>query len=218
MKRIELHRNGVRAALLFAAKQDIRYYLIGLKVEATSEATRVIGTNGHVLGMHHSAQENELAAPTELIVPYRVAAMVKAAPRKRAAMPVTLESEDGETWTLRDSLLDFALTFRPIEGKFPDTIRVIPKETSGVAARYQTKYLALAETANRVLTGDDRYGVNVSYNGDAGGLVHIVNCPEFIGVLMPMRMEGSGPTKRPEWADASLMTVKAAAPAEAVPA
>lgn len=206
---INLHRNGLRAVLLFAAKTDIRYYLNGVKVEATKEATRVIATNGHVLAVHHSDQINDLAAPTELIVPYRVIAMVKGG-RKGRAMPLMLESEDGVTWQLRDLLLDFAMTFRPIEGKYPDYVRVLPKETTGEAARYQTAYLAIAEAASRVLSGSSRFGVALSYNGSGGGLVTVPSCPEFVGVLMPIRMDGDGKGKRPAWAEASLMAPKAA--------
>lgn len=46
--KITLSRDGMRAALLFAAEKDLRYYLCGVLVEATKTTTRVTATNGHV--------------------------------------------------------------------------------------------------------------------------------------------------------------------------
>lgn len=39
--------NNLKAALLFAGKNDVRRYLNGVYIEATNEALKIIATNGH---------------------------------------------------------------------------------------------------------------------------------------------------------------------------
>jgi DNA polymerase III sliding clamp (beta) subunit (PCNA family) len=70
MSTINLSLSQLRAALLIAAKQDVRYYLNGVYVECDSIRTRVVATNGHMMYVEdyharraqHLARHNDRAA------------------------------------------------------------------------------------------------------------------------------------------------------------
>lgn len=215
--KIHLPRRGIAALLHFAANNDIRYYLNGIKVEATAEATRIIATNGHVLGVYHQGMlVNEVDKPTELILPRRVLEMVAKASR-HGAMPLWIEGAD-LAWSLHDMLLDFSLGFKPIEGKFPDYMRVMPKTLSGEVAHFNPEYLMLLNKAARSMGWKSIIPWRLDYNGNNGALGTIPSEPEFCAVIMPMRQDGAG--KRPAWLDAPLIapSIVPAKAAEAVPA
>src|ERR1700686_4348315 len=49
MSKLTFSVTQLRAALLCAAKSDIRHYLNGVYIETNNETTRMCGTNGHLL-------------------------------------------------------------------------------------------------------------------------------------------------------------------------
>jgi DNA polymerase-3 subunit beta len=62
--------SALRAVSALAARDDIRYYLNGVLIEASAHTTRLVGTNGHVMGIYDNIdQENELDGRVSFIVP-----------------------------------------------------------------------------------------------------------------------------------------------------
>jgi hypothetical protein len=210
---IELSRESVQAMLLFAANVDIRYYLCGVKVEATAKATRLIATNGHVMAIHHADKDNKLAEPAQLIVPRKaLELLLYASPKrkpKKGRLPINLAIEHGASgWWLRDFEAGVRIGFDPIEGKFPDYTKAVPATISGEPCNINPTYIGLMA---KVAAAFGREGVHVGIgrNGQSNAaLVNIVGVPQFLGLIMPMR--DSAPVVRPGWFE------PAAAPKEEV--
>lgn len=118
---IQLDKRAIRAALEFAATQDIRYYLNGIKIEATKTHTTYVATDGHrMIAVRHEA-ENEQEA--EMIIPVAVA---------KIASKGVIKTIGGEKVSLTIDKLQYdistpdgRLIFTPIEGNFPDWRKVV---------------------------------------------------------------------------------------------
>lgn len=113
--KIQLSKRAIRAALEFAATQDIRYYLNGIKVEATKAHTTYIATDGSRLIVIRHKAENELSH--EMIISTQVA---KLASKGRIGNKIddlvfVTKSEDQHDISTQDG----RLIFNPIEGNFP---------------------------------------------------------------------------------------------------
>lgn len=195
---ITLDRRGVRAVSLFAARQDIRYYLQGVLVEATSDATRLVATNGHVMGLHHSTQSNTVSEPTSIIVPIGVITLIgRETKRNRALKPALMYSKVGG-WVLRtwDGTVRFG--FDPIEGKFPRYSNIVPETVSGQTALINPIYTGLMGKVATEL-GRDPQNVAVHFNGENSAVATVQGRPEFVGVMMPMRKVAFDSYARPLW-------------------
>lgn len=212
---IKIPRDALKAVLLFAADRDIRYYLNAVLVEATGSATRIIATDGHMLGVHHSEQTNEVKEPTSLIVPRQAFAYLrpgKDAKTGRLLTAVQLEQDD-RGWFVRDLVSGLRFGFDPIEAKYPDYIKVIPKTVSGVPAAFNPNYIGRLGNVAKAFKAD-AWRVSFTHNGDGAALVNISGTPGFVAVVMPMR--GDGKAVAPEWAASSLLATTPKE--EAVPA
>jgi hypothetical protein len=117
--KISIQASAIRAATICAAKKDIRYYLQGVYINvAHRDYATVCGTDGHVLFAGRAAIENMAGdlLPFSMIVPLDIVKKID----KRAAA-VILESLPDGTY-----LLD-GTRFAPLDGRFPDYKRVIPR-------------------------------------------------------------------------------------------
>lgn len=203
MKRIRLSRAGLRSVLLFAATRDIRYYLNSVKVEATSTATRVIGCDGHTLAMHHSKQANEVDEPTEVIVPRQVVELIRKK-KKPGLLDVVLEETPGG-WIVRDCVTGLRFGFDPVQGKYPDYMRVFPEKLSGEFGFINPEYVGRLSRAAAEL-GCHANRVALMHNGSSAALARIRNANEFAAILMPMNGDVVGEVTRPDWLTGSLIT------------
>lgn len=214
--KIQIPRDGLKAMLLFAANLDIRYYLQGVKVEATNTTTRLIATNGHILGIHHSAQKNDVGEPTELIVPRQAVELVRPHGPKGGLLKDVLLEQATDGWRIHDYTNGLRLGFDPIQGKFPDYAKVVPEAASGEMSRLNPAYVAVLAQAAKALKREPRF-VNIAHNGNGAALARIDTVPEFLAVVMPMRDDFK--VSRPEWLEKPLIAAPVpAAEAEAVPA
>lgn len=117
--KISIQASAIRAATICAAKKDIRYYLQGVYINvAHRDYATVCGTDGHVLFAGRATIENMAGdlLPFNMIVPLDVAKKID-----KKAHAVILESLPDGTY-----LLD-GTRFAPLDGRFPDYSRVIPK-------------------------------------------------------------------------------------------
>lgn len=203
---IKIPRDALKAILLFAGDRDIRYYLNAVLVEATSSATRIIATDGHMMGLHHSEQSNEVAAPTSLIVPRQAFMYLRSGKdikTGRLLTAVQLE-KDERGWFVRDLVSGLRFGFDPIEAKYPDYAKVMPKEVSNVPSAFNPVYIGrLGQVAKAFRT--HAFSVTFTHNGMSAAVANIAGVPGFVAVVMPMREETRA--KVPEWAASSLLTV-----------
>lgn len=178
MKTIYIDATELKAVRHFAAKQDVRNYLNGVLVQATVKQTRLVATDGTILGLFDRDQPNEGVALEEVIIPLDVIDALK----PDAKLPVRV-ALDGNRYRIQQ-YDDRAFTFNPVDGRFPDYVRIIPTEVSGVPAQFQCKYLAAIDKAQQIISkGRTPY---IWHNGNETALFGLIDADRFIGVVVPL--------------------------------
>jgi hypothetical protein len=194
--------SALKAVNLLSADKDIRFYLMGVCVTATATATRLTATDGHALGIHQSEQQNEGVDFVEMIIPNDVIKLIKSASKN--VDTVVIETADGITGTI-GAITGAAVSFKAIDGKFPDVQRIMPKSLSGEPAQFQPYLLERFSKASKLL-GSKNGLINVAYNGPSTALVKIDATQNFIGLVMPLRpiYDADEGKTIPSWASEQL--------------
>jgi hypothetical protein len=181
-----INQNALDALLLIAGKKDIRHYLNGVYIEFDATTTRVIGCDGHKLGIYQVASDNNSGAGS-IIIPRET---IEKLPKKAGSL--IFSNIEGNRW--RIDAQNCAVYFTPEDAKYPDFRRVVhglqTAGTSGVAGGFNLEYLNKFEKCGNLLAGNKlRVGnrLRLHHNGDAAALV-LLNCVDgFAGVVMPLR-------------------------------
>jgi DNA polymerase III subunit beta len=181
-----IQQSTLDAVLLLAGKKDIRYYLNGLNIEWNSEITRVIGCDGHKLGIFQAAAPDNRGAGS-ITIPRDA---IESLPKKCGILTFSQVTETH--WQIDTGAA--TIKFVPCDSKYPDFRRVVQPiqtaGTSGVAAGFNLEYLNQFEKCGNLLAGTKlRVGnrLRLHHNGDGAALV-LLNCVDgFAGVVMPMR-------------------------------
>jgi len=185
----------LKAMSEIAPAKEIRYYLCGVYFECNKAATRLVATDGHCLGVYESNQENQIdAGAINFIMPLDVIKMLKAVHKQWDQVTITIERK-------HETQLDLitggtiqvsggpAISWKAVDGRFPDYIRVLPKETmSGETAQFDPAVVNKFVKAAKCLGLSTKNGVPIGHNGGGAALVDVGD-PNFIGVIMPMRVE-----------------------------
>lgn len=185
MTQFTINQNALDALLLIAGKKDIRHYLNGIYVEFDEKTTRIVGCDGHKLGVYQTAAENTGAG--FLIIPRET---IEKLPKKVGVL--TFTQADGNRWRITAN--NFVVVFEKYDAKYPDFRRVVhglqTAGTTGVAAGFNLNYLNEFEKCGNLLAGSKlRVGnrLRLHHNGDNAALV-LLNCVDgFAGVVMPLR-------------------------------
>lgn len=199
--KITLDRSGLRAVSRFAAKKDIRFYLVGIRIESNPMQTRMVGCDGHTLAVHRADAKADNENAWEGIIPLdAVNTLLKMKPihKSLANEPISLTVQD--TGEIRADWCGQSLNFRPVDGVYPDYKRVIPRTVSGESAWYQPEYLQRVEDAAADL--GRKNGYTFCPNGSNSSLAKIGM--DMIAVIMPMRDYLSLDTVGTEWAYSDL--------------
>jgi DNA polymerase-3 subunit beta len=192
--KITIDHNIVKALLICAAKQDIRYYLKGVLVDARASDVTLVTTDGHRLLAYPVAVDAiEALAPGQYIIPREALEAVKPAKAGRVTLPITIEIDTAKG--LENKITGATSVVTPlIDGKFPDWRRVLPKTVSGEPAQYQAEYLGdFGRIADLLGT---KYP-HIHHNGSSAAIVG--NLGAALGVLMPMRSDAEF-SALPAWA------------------
>lgn len=162
------------AALHCAAKNDVRYYLNGVFLDAKSGC--VVATNGSV--MYVSEPGIVLGLAEDAILPRDfVEGVVKDAKKAPGVMStITIEGAALSTATRRATVLD---------GRFPDWRRVYPAQLSGEPAQFDKELLLLGAKANKAL-GVRACGDFPVYPNGKNGAVGILSGGDAHFIIMPM--------------------------------
>ncbi|MFY1875584.1 hypothetical protein ACOTF3_04305 [Achromobacter xylosoxidans] len=204
---IQIDHAALKAASRIMARNDIRYYLNGVYVEATPTETIIAATDGHRLLALHAYAENEVQEAATLIIPGEVVKRIVDGSLKTVRQ-VSLTQASDDKWTVPLHQWGVDLTFRSVEGIFPDWRKVIPAKASGQHANINPEYLAAFQAAAYDLCGKPGRrarvptGIEVRPNGTGGALVfapssHTIG---FIGVVMPLMTETNPRSEPPAWA------------------
>lgn len=159
------------AALHCAAKNDVRYYLNGVFLDAKSGC--VVTTNGHVL--YVSAPKQAVGITEDVILPRDFVEGVVKDAKKAEIVTITFDGRALSTATRRAIAVD---------GRFPDWRCVYPEQLSGEPAQFDKERLMLGAKANKALGVRACGGYPVYANGKngavgvlAGGAAHFIIMP-----------------------------------------
>ena len=184
--KISIQASAIRAATIYAAKKDIRYYLQGVHINgAHRDYATVCGTDGHVLFAGRAAidtLDGQQAAHWSMIVPLDV---VKKIDKKAHA--VILESLPDGTY-----LLD-GTRFAPLDGRFPDYRRVIPRmdqvQTAPVApGHFDYALIVRGNDALNAYYGGKAKVYPLEQRGNDSAVMHNGENVAVV-VVMPMRIK-----------------------------
>ena len=190
--KVLLDYNILKAALPCAAANDIRYYLNGVYIKATSNEVRYAATDGHLLftAKKESGIDNwnvEIIIPT-ITVERAIESHEKVYGEKSGEINISLESIDEDRYILigecRYILVD--QVFKAIDGTYPDFLKIIPENCSGVLGKFNAKLLAKISKAVAMANKSDISDVTLNHNGDDASVI-VGADPSVIGAIMPMK-------------------------------
>lgn len=177
-KEFQIKYSHLKAAFLFAAKNDVRFYLVGVLVKDGM----IAATNGHSLLICDSPDVPDV----EIIIPRdAIDSLIK----KIGSIPKTellnVRQIDDEYWLIDYQMRMFEF-FRPVDGKFPDIKKVDiqkPTEPPKEFVQFNLDYIQLFTKAAKVL------GITYPYFYPTGAhsSAYVELTDDVHGVLMPLR-------------------------------
>lgn len=184
----------LKAALLFASKKDVRYYLNGVLFEVLNGQARLVATDDIIIGVFRLG---ECSLPdTQIIIPRERLETIKLKDGE-----VTLRPGDGKTCALVYAGNEY--TFTAIDGRFPDYRRVIPSGVvSGESAQFSSELIVVLDKAYKVLNPASKWGTPyISHNGSRRGALVDLKDDNVLGVIMPLNLDAKGarPLRTEAW-------------------
>lgn len=175
-----IHIPTLMACALFASKQEERYYLNGIYVEARKGGVIYCATDGIRL-LTRFVEDDDVKASDFLIIPSRIC---KALPKPH---------DEAQSGTLTFGALEasicfdgITITFEPVQGTFPHFAAVVPATCSGETAQFNGLYAVDFDKAAKIIGCGSPV---ICHNGSGPAAIHFGAQPDMIGVLMPMKKE-----------------------------
>lgn len=179
-----IKQSTLDAMLLLTGKKDIRYYLNGLYIEYAPAFTRVVGCDGHKLGVYQAAAEN--TGSGSLIIPRDV---IENLPKGNKEFLLGFTKLECSQWQIITGAA--SVNFAPCEGTYPDFRRVTHGvKTTGEAGGFNLEYLNQFEKCGNLLAGSKSKAgsrVRIHHNGTSGAMIVFNGVENFAGVIMPLR-------------------------------
>jgi hypothetical protein len=179
MKIIEIESSILKAANLFASKHDVRYYLCGINLNKRGAVEASDGHTGFI-----SNQEVLKEIDESLII--KIHGNIPA--KSGIASIEVIDKEKGViTFELNQTILAFSI----VDGKFPDLLRVLPKDSSAEAVKeigMNSDYILRAQKAAKIL--DPRsHALRLNFYGPSSAFKATVLSPygKCEILIMPMR-------------------------------
>ena len=186
--KITLKTSVLRAALICAAKKDLRYYLQGVCVSINNpNVAMVYGTDGHILFAGQSPIE-VIEAPEnygfDLIIPSDT---IKAIDKKADFVTlVTIPSLPKDYYVLGNT------SFQAIDARYPDISRVVPSRdlfSELKPSNFDPELLVKGNEALAMFYGAKKGKVfPLHQRGNDSGTIHN-NQNDAVVVVMPMRSD-----------------------------
>lgn len=130
---VTLSPDLLKAAVIFTSKEETRFYLKGVAIQATPATVKIAATDGHRLFVAR-VDQTENTETFSIIIPTDAIATAT----KGAKYPLALSKLSDTQWRLGDTI------FTPIDGTFPGYERIVPTgvmETSPRSLRVTVKKL-----------------------------------------------------------------------------
>ena len=186
-----LNLNFILAARTHSATdKDHRHTLRGVRLDFP--AGKMVSTDGHrvFLACIDKAQLPPVTVPNELLD--QLAKIAKANIKKVFHDTTVDLAIDGDRLTFTVGAA--TVSGLAIDGRYPDYMRVIPRQVSGELAQYNTKYIVDATKALRIALHKPKTDFPFMHNGDGCGVMSTTDHngkPLIIGI-MPLRSSHSG--------------------------
>ena len=187
--KVSINLNTLKAVAHAVGKEETRYYLTGVHLEAGKDGFTMVATNGHMLLCafqpygEHMPQDHM----PSVIIPAALIAKLKV---KRKADPWAELTIDGQD--LRFDYMGETYGGKAIDGSFPAWRNVVPRETSGELAQFNGDYIATLQKAGIMLSDSEKSTPHIHHNGGSPSFVTF-GPVKFFGVLMPIRSEDAFP-------------------------
>jgi hypothetical protein len=193
---MEINVRYLKAAAIVASKEETRYYLKGVAVQANEKGAFLIATDGHRLLAFRQTGACYGGEPINIIIPSDIIAGLKV--NKHVEIAELTQDSDNK-WRLE--YCGTSIVFAPIDGTFPDWRRIVPKETTGETAQFDPAYIGdFAKIAKALGCGG--HCVKIAHNGGSPALVTFGDDIDGTGVIMPTRANYGSTIWQfaPEWA------------------
>ena len=227
--KFSIPNDAIKALLLAAAKNDVRYYLNGVCLDVRAHDAVAVTTNGHILLAVPVALADDSPAlvPGEYIIPRDALENIKPTHK---ALPVTIEiitpaptpDPDRPGVTIRKPATAAisaggAVAHTPlVDGRFPEWRRVVPRTVSYFTSQFKADYVAAFGKIHKLLGGADSPAI--AHNGadpadakTADSAARVLLPGDAVGVLMPMRYDARPTVDNPSFLDRPGVTPTAAA-------
>ena len=200
---------------LFTAQGDIRRSLNGIALEIGQKESRLIATNGAMLGCFRVVSEQpEVSEPlTNIIIPNELLKQIKPSdkvveitigdPESVGSEDETLHASNSRPVTL--SCGGVSVSGTTIDDVFPNYRKVIPSNVTGQPAQFDPNLIAILAKARSAIHGGKGFPfVALGYNGQGAALINLEH-EDFVGVIMPLNPDAINvPVAPPEWVFDSL--------------
>lgn len=185
---LKLCAKSVRAAILFAAKNDVRYYLNGILLDHRGY---IVATNGHVMIRIENEECKRLSK--DQIIGIKGAKI----PAKANYLDLISDSNKGGfvRFSVGHGLADIqeARLFEVIDGKYPDIDRVVPTSDLQPTDKIgiNPEYVALVGKAQNELSYSGSCGAEFKFRGPNNAIeVDIDNGIKAKIIIMTCRLQG----------------------------
>ncbi len=183
---MKLNVNYLKAAVLAVSKEETRYYLKGVAIQANETGVFIVATDGH-RAVAFRQPETYDDAPIDIIIPSDTVNALKT------------KEDIVDLLKINDTQYMIGnIAFAPVDGTFPEWRRIVPKEPSGEIAQFNLSYMGdFAKIAKTLGKGTP---TRVAHNGGAAALITFGPDVDGFGLLMPMRVQFVGMDSAPSWA------------------
>jgi DNA polymerase III sliding clamp (beta) subunit (PCNA family) len=175
----------LKAALLSVSKEQTRYYLGGVLMQRREGILRMVSTDGHRMFVGAINLDDGLQSDFDAILPTAdVKKALTGLTRKDDFVQMDLDIAKGDVESVKLN----GVEFRPIDGTFPTYDRIVPTQTSGVAADFDPRYYADLGKAAKLLSGSET-AMTIAQNGNDPAIISFTTRKDCFVVLMPRRAD-----------------------------
>lgn len=173
---IEIPTAILKAALVCASTEKVRYYLNGVYVDPKGF---LVSTDGHRLFCGKIDFDPGQAPFEGWIIP-------------SDAIKRALTGYKADTITIAPDRVG-AIMCAPVDGTYPDWRRVVPDELSGETAQFNPTYVADMGKIGVILRGKRRNSLDahIHHNGEGPAAITFPEIDDAFAVLMPIRAHHS---------------------------
>lgn len=192
----------------FVSKEETRYYLHGIHVEPAKQGIILVATDGHRMGIIHdvdgSAKSPFICAVSKGALAYKARedALAVFSGQMLGIVPAQYaRAVKGPKTAI--SYAEYIETLGPVDGTYPEWRKVVPAEIKhrlrplSFNARYVADFAKVIEAAGKKTD----FGAGFNFYQTGGPTDPVVArtpaVPEFVGLLMPMRVDSMEPL--PTW-------------------